>query len=385
MKKRTAYILILLQIILATSIGVFLVISKMSSIEKNLYPVQDDGKWGYIDNTGKLVIEPHFDMADEFYDGCAIVQVKDIGVEEAGVKYGVIDTSGKMVVKPDYTYICKYDEGITGALVENDEAAYNFQYCLLNTKGEVLYNLPEDIEIISMLFDGIDIPTQSEGMISVRNVYTELYGYMDSHGKMIIPCQYYEGYPYTEGLALVRTQEGYQYIDKNGKVIINANKYLYCRTFSEGLAAVGIQENDQSMVIYGYIDTKGNMKIEPQFSKAYAFSEGLAKVCIGEGINQFSTGYIDQTGAYRIGPNAKDNIEETSFSESLAAIDDGSGGYMDKEGKLVINPVVVKAEDNYIKNNKAGEFRGGIAKVSLSDGSVGYIDKTGTYIWQPSK
>jgi ABC-type phosphate transport system substrate-binding protein len=36
-----------------------------------LYPVSVDGKWGYIDNTGTIKIEPRFTQAADFSEGLA--------------------------------------------------------------------------------------------------------------------------------------------------------------------------------------------------------------------------------------------------------------------------------------------------------------------------
>lgn len=115
------------------------------------------------------------------------------------------------------------------------------------------------------------------------------------------------------------------------------------------------------------------------------FQKGLQKVCVGDSINQYSIGYIDESGAYKIGPTANDSYDETLISEGLAPIADGAGGYMNKEGKVSIAPVITKDESNYLKRNLAGEFRNGIAKVSLSDSRIGYINRSGKYIWDPRK
>ncbi|MBN1460634.1 MAG: WG repeat-containing protein, partial [Armatimonadetes bacterium] len=41
-----------------------------------LYPVSVDGKWGYIDKTGTIRIQPQFDDARDFSDGLAAVRVR---------------------------------------------------------------------------------------------------------------------------------------------------------------------------------------------------------------------------------------------------------------------------------------------------------------------
>jgi hypothetical protein len=51
-----------------------------------------------------------------------------------------------------------------------------------------------------------------------------------------------------------------------------APQFHYAYDFSEGLAKVKVDGK------YGYIDTTGKLAIAPQFHYAYNFSEGLAKV-----------------------------------------------------------------------------------------------------------
>ena len=41
---------------------------------EGLARVEKDGKWGFIDKSGKVVIEPQFDDAEDFSEGLAKVQ-----------------------------------------------------------------------------------------------------------------------------------------------------------------------------------------------------------------------------------------------------------------------------------------------------------------------
>jgi hypothetical protein len=50
------------------------------------------GRWGYIDKSGKFVINPQFDEASPFADGLARVKV--------GRKTGYVNASGKYVWNP---------------------------------------------------------------------------------------------------------------------------------------------------------------------------------------------------------------------------------------------------------------------------------------------
>lgn len=55
-----------------------------------LLVIQVGGKWGYCDQTGAIKIAPRFDEAREFSDGLAAVKVGD--------KWGFIDQTGRVVI-----------------------------------------------------------------------------------------------------------------------------------------------------------------------------------------------------------------------------------------------------------------------------------------------
>ena len=71
---------------------------------QNLFPVEKDGKWGFIDNTGKLVIPLEFESAREFHEGLALVA--------KGKQKSFIDTSGRVVIKPQFDLVDDFSEGL---------------------------------------------------------------------------------------------------------------------------------------------------------------------------------------------------------------------------------------------------------------------------------
>lgn len=64
-------------------------ISTETSNPKELKPITRHNHWGYMDNTGKIIIPIIFDKVGQFYNGQAFVAVNN--------KYCIIDTSGKQV------------------------------------------------------------------------------------------------------------------------------------------------------------------------------------------------------------------------------------------------------------------------------------------------
>jgi hypothetical protein len=120
----------------------------------------------------------------------------------------------------------------------------------------------------------------------------------------------------------------------------------------------------------GYIDKTGAIVIAPQFSLAWNFSGGLARVQVrGKMI------YINKQGktVFTI-PNG---LWADEFSEGLAnvSIRKGSGpetwGYINRKGDFVIKP----------QFQLAAPFYQGLAKVFLN-GQEGYIDKRGQFVWK---
>src|SRR4051812_21738677 len=59
------------------------------------FPVRQNGKWGYIDTSGVLVIPAIYDGADLFNE-------RYYAKVQRGDKVGLIDTSGKVLIEPVY-------------------------------------------------------------------------------------------------------------------------------------------------------------------------------------------------------------------------------------------------------------------------------------------
>ncbi|MCI0472893.1 MAG: WG repeat-containing protein, partial [Ignavibacteria bacterium] len=76
-----------------------------------LFRIEADGKYGYIDTTGKIIIKPQFDNARDFYEGLAVVGI--------GQKWGYIDKTGMIVIESEYDYVYNFSEGL--AIVELGE------------------------------------------------------------------------------------------------------------------------------------------------------------------------------------------------------------------------------------------------------------------------
>ena len=79
-----------------------------------LYPVRQQGKWGFINREGKIVIRPQFDGAEEFTEDLAPVQI--------GNKHGYIDRAGKIVIPPRFDQAIQHVR-VGGAARADDASA----------------------------------------------------------------------------------------------------------------------------------------------------------------------------------------------------------------------------------------------------------------------
>jgi len=159
-----------------------------------------NGKYGYIDKSGKEVIPCKYDEANDFNDGMALVAVKD---KDNGYLFGYIDTEGKEIIPCRYCPAGDFCDGI--AIVAKD-----MKFTIIDKKGNEVAALSQQYENATFSF--------SEGMARVSRFMDSerKSGYIDVHGKEIIPCIYSGFSNFSEGLALVEKDGIYGFVDKKG-------------------------------------------------------------------------------------------------------------------------------------------------------------------------
>lgn len=164
----------------------------------------------------------------------------------------------------------------------------------------------------------------------------------------------------------------YSFINKKGLLVINP-QYSEVLSFSQGLAAVKL--NDK----WGYINKNGKALVKPQFNQASSFSEGVAAVTVDG--NKWE--YIDKTGRRAIRLQF-DGIPGLFF-EGLASVtiyEDGypkNNGYINKRGQLVIKTEFSET-DNFSEGLAVVETGDGICGIRADYCAYGYIDKTGKMV-----
>src|SRR5689334_733438 len=178
---------------------IFTVDAQSTKSSPRLRPIQQNGKWGYIDSSGKIVIKPQFVWAEEFSEGLAAFENDD-------GKHGYIDESGAVVIEPKFDNWTNFSEGLAAVSV--------------------------DLE----------------------------WGYIDRTGKWAIAPQFALGRPFSNGLARVEIplngkpsfppgRAKHAFIDKSGKIVIDSPDEILNGTFAEEVGTVQFITNRQANAV----------------------------------------------------------------------------------------------------------------------------------------
>ena len=71
-------------------------------MEQQLYKIRDRGKFGFMNRSGEVVIEPQYFEADEFYHGFSRVRMND--------RLVLLDAMGRLYLKQLFNYIGYFEE-----------------------------------------------------------------------------------------------------------------------------------------------------------------------------------------------------------------------------------------------------------------------------------
>lgn len=167
---------------------------------------------------------------------------------------------------------------------------------------------------------------------------------------------------YPDALYPIRKKDKWGYMNRKGEVVLDF-QWSDATDFYEGLAKVAMVEGSENR--YGFIDAKGAWRVQPVYETAGDFSEGLAMVK-----RNGKCGFIDLEGKEVITCRFED---AGPFSDGFAAIkQNGWTGFINREGVVVVEPA-------FTINVQFPRFRQGMAPVFGADEQTGFIDTTGQW------
>ena len=167
--------------------------NKKKAFDGYLYPIQENGLYGYIDSVGNRIIEPEFLWVSTFRDGLALAVVDTIyrivpdsmafevgirntveNVYRMYVKYGYIDKTGGFAIKPTF-----------------------IGFVTMPEKGFIANNMDDCSNALSRY-------TFHNKRAMYCDTITWKDGYIDTNGNIVIKAKYYYSQPFSDGLAIVR-------------------------------------------------------------------------------------------------------------------------------------------------------------------------------------
>lgn len=179
---------------------------ELSHFSEGLAAVCRKGKWGYIDTTGREVIECRFDDCRAFYNGVAQVCEREGSWNEqyteiADACWGMIDKTGKYLISPIYNSISYSSE--ESVLGETREGTWIF----IGLDGQPLFT--QEFTDALPFEDGIAVVEQNGR-----------WGAIDRQGNTIIPFLYDFLTLFFDGYAVAEKNGERFYINQSGERVI---------------------------------------------------------------------------------------------------------------------------------------------------------------------
>ena len=324
-------------------------------------------RYQYIDRKGQLAFAQHFTAAADFHHGLARVQING--------KYGYINHDGHLIIPAVYQR--GYNFSANRTLVEKDG-----RRMIIDRHGRLVFKLPHklsdqltvDIQLIHQRRSygtTTDAVLYRDGLLKVVDLQTGKIGFLDTLGRLTIPLRYDWATPFRDGRAMVRLDTNRQEKDANRSAEKSTAYYAVidtdgttCFRFCGNLHPV-VEDFDayrkyipfyktippNGMKVYGIMNTQGEAIVAAQYEQPL-LPLGDQVMLLGRNDSLL---LFDLKGKirHRI-PLKTDSTtivdRKPGFSEGLLAVkvqtDKGlSWGYMDEEGHFIVRPQFAYAEN----------------------------------------
>jgi hypothetical protein len=216
-----------------------------------LIKIKKNGKFGFINNKGDIVLEP-------VYDNVYASNPNGLAVVYKAKKYGIVNTKGTLIVPLEYNgAYFEFTEGMIG-MKKGDKQGF------LNEKGA---------EAVPFIYDKVDI--FDNGLAKVK--LNAKVGFVDKTGAVIIPLMYEDAFPFIKcDLLGVQLNKKQGFIDRQNKVVIpiEFDKVYYCSR-----EIVMVKKDGY----YQYYRKDGTLLLNDKFREAFSFEKSEVSVVTEDG------------------------------------------------------------------------------------------------------
>lgn len=339
-----------------------------------LVEIRSKNRIGYVDITGRILLEPTYKSVEPFIEGYAVVSKASSYYDEYGREreksvYGVIDCRFKEIIPCTFDSIeyekesgrFKTDVGyktIDGRYV----AEVDGKELLLNKKYKYCKPFSDTCAIAVLI---------SEGQV-------KYYGLIDKRSNDILPPIFSRLDCVENELYKFKINNLYGLVNSKGNIILQ-NVYHGIGKFEDNLAwvQVDVSSDDRydKQKLYGYVDSMGNEILPPTYEFIGKRSNKYAVVMKNNlwGLFSFENHKLNIiTNAAYLGP-CKDNLCRINvggvFDKKNKKTTGGLWGYASVDGQIVIEPTY----------NQAHGFSEGMAAVKLNN-KWGFINTEGIIV-----
>lgn len=230
-------------------------------MEEGLIPVvKKNARISVVDDGGKekFVLKPIKDKEvtscySGFSEGLLAICVDND-------QWGYVDEDGKVVINPKFDIVTPFDDGLALAGMKRDSTGYEYDVQVINTKGETVFKFKEGISPLTQFVDGYiyakdednfyrydkkgekkKLPSKVKGIFDVKDGLIifrgedDGFGLMTDEGEELIRPKY-ESLSFAKGknlLAQKVDEDEYLLIDREGEVKekIDYKEVLYVKNF----------------------------------------------------------------------------------------------------------------------------------------------------------
>lgn len=304
--------------------------------------VKLNNKYGYIDNAGKIVVDFIYDFGGVFSNGIACVKLNN--------KYGAIDKYNVTIIPFDYESEFKFvnDVAIVSLKVENGKIKKGLINIHNQKLSEFKYFAIRDFMdgLAGVMMEIVKFTYNENG--NAKDYYEYTRGFININGEEVIPCVYTEISDFENNIAVVKYNNSYGLITKEGIVLAKprySNNFII--NIDKGFIKLRLQNGRKE----GVINFKGEFIVPCIFDQIFFY-----------GYNKYITCNFDSSKNSYLSGIILHNLERqeirrlnykhiTELTHGFYAVVDnlGNAGAIDIDGAIILEPnfVEIKCINKY--------------------------------------